>query len=115
YSLAIVYQELLTSQRPFNGNSLRQLVMQHLYNEPDLSTLPAADRPVVARALAKKPDDRYPTCKEFVSALRAAAKATAAAGAETLPPLPEADDGEKTQGPKWRQELSPDQILPAEP
>src|SRR5258707_2018459 len=31
YSLAIVYQELLTSQRPFNGNSLRQLVMQHLY------------------------------------------------------------------------------------
>src|SRR5919201_4083066 len=30
YSLAIVYQELLTGQRPFAGTSLRQLVVQHL-------------------------------------------------------------------------------------
>src|SRR5438876_4480143 len=65
YSLAIVYQELLTGQRPFPGNSLRQLVMQHLYNDPDLSPLPTSDRSVVARAMAKKPEDRYPTCKEF--------------------------------------------------
>src|SRR5208282_5533784 len=30
YSLAIVYQELLTGQRPFSGSSLQQLIMQHL-------------------------------------------------------------------------------------
>src|SRR6476620_11193538 len=30
YSLAIVYQELLTGQRPFNGKSPRQLAHQHL-------------------------------------------------------------------------------------
>src|SRR5258708_36502894 len=29
YSLAIVYQELLTGQRPFNGTLARQLVLQH--------------------------------------------------------------------------------------
>src|SRR5438477_1020190 len=29
YSLAIVYQELLTGQRPFNGTSVQQLIMQH--------------------------------------------------------------------------------------
>src|SRR5438128_9198875 len=34
YSLAIVYQELLTGERPFSGTSLRQLVMQHLYSDP---------------------------------------------------------------------------------
>src|SRR5207344_99021 len=57
YSLAIVYQELLTGQRPFAGSTMRQLVMQHLQGTPDLSALPAADRPVIARALAKNPDD----------------------------------------------------------
>src|SRR6478672_8995805 len=30
YSLAIVYQELLTGQRPFAGSTMRQLVLQHL-------------------------------------------------------------------------------------
>src|SRR5262249_20903588 len=41
YSLAIVYQELLTGQRPFSGTTLRQLVMQHLHVPPDLSALAA--------------------------------------------------------------------------
>ncbi|HYT91306.1 MAG TPA: tubulin-like doman-containing protein, partial [Gemmataceae bacterium] len=74
YSLAIVYQELLTGQRPFNGTSLRQLVMQHIYSEPDLTSLPGTDCPVVARALAKDPGQRYPLCSDFVCALRAAAQ-----------------------------------------
>src|SRR5438128_6136087 len=45
YSLAIVYQELLTGQRPFNGTTMRQLVLQHLQAAPDLSAIPLADRP----------------------------------------------------------------------
>jgi serine/threonine protein kinase len=69
YSLAIVYQELLTGQRPFNGTLARQLVLQHMQAPPDLSPLPEFDRPVIARALSKKPDDRFPTCAEFVQAL----------------------------------------------
>jgi serine/threonine protein kinase len=70
YSLGIVYQELLTGHRPFTGNNVRQLVLQHLQGTPDLSSLVAADQPVVARALAKDPEDRFPTCKEMVQALR---------------------------------------------
>ena len=99
YSLAIVYQELITGQRPFTGNSLRQLVMQHLYNEPDLSPLSAADRPAVARALAKKPEDRYPTCKDFVRALHEAIQLAPAEGGAG-PPEPEdfGAEGEKTEG-----------------
>jgi hypothetical protein len=75
YSLAIVYQELLTGQRPFQGTNVHQLVMQHMQGKPDLSGLPAADRDIVGRALAKKPDERHGSCLELVRALRAASPA----------------------------------------
>jgi len=70
YSLAIVYQELLTGQRPFTGGTMRQLVLQHLQGQPDVTPLPMADRPAVMRALAKNPDERFPNCLDFVKALR---------------------------------------------
>ena len=76
YSLAIVYQELLTGQRPFNGKNPRQLAQQHLEGEPDLRSLPEAERPVVARAL-EDPSKRFPNCLAFFRALynaRAAAR-----------------------------------------
>src|SRR5438477_5892585 len=69
YSLAIVYQELLTGQRPFTGKNARQLAQQHLNEDPDLRSLPEAERPVLARALAKDPNKRFPNCLAFVRAL----------------------------------------------
>ncbi|MFM8271071.1 MAG: tubulin-like doman-containing protein, partial [Gemmata sp.] len=69
YSLAIVFQELLTGARPFNGANTRALLMQHINGTPDLSALPMADRAVVGRALSKKPDDRWPSCTELVRTL----------------------------------------------
>jgi serine/threonine protein kinase len=70
YSLAIVYQELLTGVRPFNGTTAQQLLMQHLQGTPNVSPLPAAERAIVARALAKKPEDRFPTCLQFIKAIQ---------------------------------------------
>src|SRR2546421_3725082 len=64
YSLAIVYQEVLTAHRPFTGSNSRQLLMQHIHGVPDLSPLPEPDRGPIARALAKNPDDRFPTCTD---------------------------------------------------
>lgn len=69
YSLAIVYQELLTGQRPFVGKNVRQLANQHLQEDPDLRSLPEVERPIVARALAKDPAKRFPNCMAFVTAL----------------------------------------------
>jgi hypothetical protein len=69
YSLAVVYVELLTGKRPFAGKNIRQLALQHMTEQPDLSMLPEADRPVVARALAKEPDERWPSCTAFVRSL----------------------------------------------
>src|SRR5947199_2043000 len=59
YSLGIVYQELLTGQRPFPGTNVRQLIFQHLQGTPNLSPLPPGDQPAIARALSKNPGDRF--------------------------------------------------------
>jgi serine/threonine protein kinase len=98
YSLAIVYQELLTGQRPFVGATMRQLVLQHLQGTPDLSGLPAADQPIIARCLSKNPDDRYPTCLEMMHALQSASRVQAG-GEQAVPdaavsevPLPRPQD-----------------------
>ena len=80
YSLAIVYQELLTSQRPFSGKNARALAQQHMHEEPELRSLPEAERPLVARALSKDPGKRFPSCMAFVRALYNAR--TAAPGRE---------------------------------
>lgn len=69
YSLAVVYVELLTGMKPFHGKNIRQLALQHMTEAPDLSALPAEDRPIVAQALSKNPDDRFPSCAAFVNAL----------------------------------------------
>lgn len=70
YSLAIVYQELLTGQRPFVGTTIKDLLTQHMEVSPELSSLPETDRPAVARALSKRTVDRFPSCLEFVRALQ---------------------------------------------
>jgi hypothetical protein len=95
YNLAVAYQELLTGQLPFHGNSSRQFMLQHIMGVPDLRPLPPGDQPVVARALAKKPEERHPSCTAFVQGLRLATRtAVAAAGtAAAAPPAP-ADLGE---------------------
>ncbi|MBI3410471.1 MAG: protein kinase [Planctomycetes bacterium] len=145
YSLAIVYQELLTGKRPFSGGSMRQLVMQHLQATPDLSDLPACDHPVVARALAKDPEARFPHCVEFIKTLGEAgfAKPTArepaalelapvpfpsecedkpsaeeeAAAPTVRPGDPEWGDGERTEGVRAKGKSRPRLNLapPAEP
>jgi serine/threonine protein kinase len=69
YSLAIVYQELLTGELPFKGRTGRQLFMQHMQAAPDLAGLPDADRGPVARALAKDPEERFASCEDLVRAL----------------------------------------------
>ena len=69
YSLAIVYQEMLTGSLPFRGATAAELTMQHLKDEPELSALPSADRYTLARALSKDESRRFSSCSEFVAAL----------------------------------------------
>lgn len=69
YSLAIVYQEMLTGTLPFPGRNLAQLTAQHLNSPPRLNTLPPRDRDILSKALAKSPTERYRNCAEMVRAL----------------------------------------------
>jgi formylglycine-generating enzyme required for sulfatase activity len=68
YCLAVAYCQMRTNVLPFQG-AMQQLVAGHLLREPDLSALPAAERPIVAKALAKEPRHRWPSCREFVRQL----------------------------------------------
>ena len=86
YSLAIVYQEMLTGVLPFSGRTTAQLAAQHLYGRPMLAMLPASDQPTIERALAKDSTRRWPSCRAMVDALdanRTTLEAPAAACAPT--------------------------------
>src|SRR5690606_38021556 len=69
YSLAVTYQELLTGTRPFIGTDVRALIYQHLRGKADLSPLPPADRPVIARSLQRDSSQRFANCMELMEAL----------------------------------------------
>jgi ABC-type transport system substrate-binding protein/predicted Ser/Thr protein kinase len=76
YSLGCVLYECLAGERPFERESELSVLFAHL-NEPPPSI--SAVRPelaafdgVFAAALAKSPDDRFPTCGRLVDASRAA-------------------------------------------
>ena len=68
YSLAVAYCQMRGGRLPFEG-SPAALVAAHLRRVPDLSMLPPQERPAVEKALAKRPDQRWPTCQAFVEAL----------------------------------------------
>lgn len=68
YSLAVTYCHLRGNALPFSGTAA-QIIAGHVAKEPKLTMLPEAERPVVARALAKEPSQRFPHCKAFVEAL----------------------------------------------
>jgi serine/threonine protein kinase len=93
YSLACVYQELLTGQRPFDGTSMSHLLMQHINLPPNLDPSPAGDRAPLARALAKKPEDRWPSVSAFVRALREGSATTPVVSISARLSMPEPRTG----------------------
>ncbi len=68
YCLAVTYCYLLIGKLPFRGTDA-EVMHGHLHMPPDLSGLPRTDRAVVRRAMAKKPEERWPSSDAFVSAL----------------------------------------------
>ena len=77
HALGVLTYELLTGRSPFRGSSLFQALklVESLVPPPPSSlvpAVPAAVDDVVARALAKPTDQRWPTAAAFAAALRAA-------------------------------------------
>jgi serine/threonine protein kinase len=73
YALACTAYNLLTGSAPFHGSNPAVVITQHLSapppkiseRRPELADLDGA----LAKALAKNPADRYPTCTDFAAAL----------------------------------------------
>ena len=82
YALAVTYCQLRGGQMPFLGTTA-QITFGHLCNAPNLEGVPAPERPMVAKALAKRPEERWADCRAFIAALNAI-------GADQECPIPEA-------------------------
>jgi eukaryotic-like serine/threonine-protein kinase len=75
WSLGVVLYELLTGKTPFAGDSLNTLLQGILNDAPEPPQLLNAAVPlelsrIVARALAKRPEDRYQSAKDMADALK---------------------------------------------
>lgn len=69
YALGCLLYECLTGEPPFKGE-VQAIIGAHLTREPPkatdvVPTLPAALDAVIAKAMAKDPDDRYDSCGEL--------------------------------------------------
>ena len=80
YSLGVILYEMFVGHVPFTGESPTAIMMKHM-QEPapsildERGDLPAAVDRVVARALAKRPEDRFQNVGELAEALALAADA----------------------------------------
>jgi serine/threonine-protein kinase len=77
FSLGVIAYEMLTGKKPFVGDNLTAVIFKIVSSEPVRVTQlcpwlgPEVDA-VMARVLAKRPDDRYKSCQEFAQSFRAA-------------------------------------------
>jgi serine/threonine-protein kinase len=77
YALGCVLYECLTGSPPFPDGSGEAVLLAHLESAPPRVTTLRPDLPesideVVTRALAKSPEDRFPTCRALITAAREA-------------------------------------------
>ena len=77
YSLGCVLYECLTGRVPFEKDLDAAIIWAHVEETPTMPTMLRPELPpevdqVFGRVLAKRPDERYGSCREFVEAARMA-------------------------------------------
>ena len=91
YALGCVTFQCLTGAPPYTGSDVAVMLAHLQQPTPRLPGNPAVDE-VLQRALAKAPEDRWPTVGEFASTLREASSShtrpTATRASAALPPAP---------------------------
>lgn len=93
YALAVAAFELLVGERPFTAEHYAAQARQHVEQPPPAAsdrneTLPPALDAVLARGMAKQPDERFPTAYELVDAIEHALARPAKRAANRVSPLP---------------------------
>ena len=95
YSLAVVAFESLVGERPFTSQHFAAQARQHVEEEPPAASernraLPPAVDAVLARGMAKRPEDRWPSAQDFAQALDTALTEAATKPHRPSPPRPAA-------------------------
>jgi serine/threonine protein kinase len=78
YSLGVILYEMLAGHVPFTGDNPTAIMMKHLQDPPpsileERVDLPPAVGRIIARAMAKRPEDRYQSAGELSETLALAA------------------------------------------
>lgn len=69
YAMGVLLYEMLTGKPPFVGESMGEVLMKHMSQEVDVSSLPQPFATVVQKAMARDPETRYQSADELVEAL----------------------------------------------
>ncbi len=99
YGLGVVLYELLTGTRPFKGTAT-EVIGQILHVDPEKPSLhrPSVDprlELICLKAMAKRPEERFASMKEFAAAIDAVLRTPkpASGSAETMQPVTTRRDG----------------------
>jgi len=89
YSLAVTVYEVLSGRLPFDGETLADIIRQHMAGKAEplhvrVPRLPKTLSQAVARGLSRDPKERYASCAVFAKAVLAALQATPS-GTEAAP------------------------------
>lgn len=89
YSLGVTAYEILTGKLPYNGSNIGEIVMKIMQSEPPLPSelnreIPSELDAMIFKAMAKTPDGRYDTARDFANDLNGLLKQfTGGSGSES--------------------------------
>ena len=77
YSAGVIFYETLTGRKPFKAETAPALVYQHVHADiPQLPSVVHNYQPILEMLLAKNPNDRFSSAKEFIEGLTALYRAS---------------------------------------
>ena len=105
FSFGIVLYQMLTGRLPFNGDNVNSVMYQIVNEEPQKPSAVNPEVPgilddVVAKCLAKNPDDRYPNANELAGALHSCRKMLSASNSKADHRIHYFEDGKTTDARK---------------
>jgi hypothetical protein len=71
YACGVMFYEMLTGEVPFRGDSWAEVALRHQTDNPELGRVPPEYLPILEKALAKRPENRYADIDEMIRAVEA--------------------------------------------